>query len=163
MSYGSTALSAIVGRARAAKRLNTLTCTGRGWLSPGTGSLRGLRYHPGRDSASLVCGRRRFSAPVPWAVESVLRGPSRGLGGHLLGDKVTPEVAAMRETVVGGALFSPFPFHSVYSVEDHKKHVDWVKAMDPRVDSFQVKVSTPTQYCNMVAVGVTMQVPTLST
>ena len=30
MSYGSTALSAIVGRARAAKRLNTLTCTGEG-------------------------------------------------------------------------------------------------------------------------------------
>jgi hypothetical protein len=30
MSFGSTALNVIVGRARAAKRLNTLTCTGEG-------------------------------------------------------------------------------------------------------------------------------------
>jgi len=30
MSYGSTALPVIVGRARAAKRINTLTCTGEG-------------------------------------------------------------------------------------------------------------------------------------
>ena len=30
MSFGSTALYALVGRARAAKRLNTLTCTGEG-------------------------------------------------------------------------------------------------------------------------------------
>ena len=46
--------------------------------------------------------------------------------------KVTPEVAAMRETVVGSSLFSPFPFHSVYSVEDQKKHVDWIKTVNPR-------------------------------
>jgi glutamate synthase domain-containing protein 2 len=79
------------------------------------------------------------------------QGAKPGLGGHLLGDKVTPEVAAMRETVVGNSLFSPFPFHSVYSVEDHKKHVDWVKEVNPRV-LVSVKVSTPTDV-DMVAVG----------
>jgi glutamate synthase domain-containing protein 2 len=57
----------------------------------------------------------------------------------------------MRETVVGNALFSPFPFHSVYSVEDHKKHVDWVKEINPEV-LVSVKVSTPTDV-DMVAVG----------
>jgi len=67
------------------------------------------------------------------------RGQTRS-GGHLLGDKVTPRVARMREAVAGSALFSPFPFHSVYSVEDHKKHVDWIKETNtaPRVG----KVST---------------------
>ena len=79
------------------------------------------------------------------------QGAKPGLGGHLLGDKVTPEVAAMRETVVGNSLFSPFPFHSVYSVEDHKKHVDWVKEVNPRA-IVSVKVSTPTDV-DMVAVG----------
>jgi glutamate synthase domain-containing protein 2 len=79
------------------------------------------------------------------------QGAKPGLGGHLLGDKVTPEVAAMRETVVGNALFSPFPFHSVYSVEDHKKHIDWMKEINPRV-LVSVKVSTPTDV-DMVAVG----------
>jgi glutamate synthase domain-containing protein 2 len=79
------------------------------------------------------------------------QGAKPGLGGHLLGDKVTPGVARMREAVVGYPLFSPFPFHSVYSVEDHKKHVDWIKAMNPQA-LVSVKVSTPTDV-DMVAVG----------
>ena len=52
---------------------------------------------------------------------------TRTFRGHLLGDKVTPEVAAMRETVVGNSLFSPFPFHSVYSVGggEFQPHNGW--------------------------------------
>ncbi|MCX7005740.1 MAG: glutamate synthase-related protein, partial [Kiritimatiellaeota bacterium] len=46
---------------------------------------------------------------------------------------------------------SPFPFHSVYSVEDHKKHLDWIKEMNPKA-LVSVKVSTPTDV-DMVAVG----------
>jgi glutamate synthase domain-containing protein 2 len=57
----------------------------------------------------------------------------------------------MRQAVVGNALFSPFPFHSVYSVEDHKKHVDWIKLTNPKA-LVSVKVSTPTDV-DMVAVG----------
>jgi glutamate synthase domain-containing protein 2 len=57
----------------------------------------------------------------------------------------------MREAVQGTSLFSPFPFHSVYSVEDHKKHVDWIKTVNPRA-LISVKVSTPTDV-DMVAVG----------
>jgi len=79
------------------------------------------------------------------------QGAKPGLGGHLLGEKVTKAVAAMRETVVGSSLFSPFPFHSVYSVEDHKKHVDWMKEINNDV-LVSVKVSTPTDV-DMVAIG----------
>ncbi len=79
------------------------------------------------------------------------QGAKPGLGGHLLGDKVTPAVAKMREVVEGNALFSPFPFHSVYSVEDHKKHVDWIKMVNPKA-LVSVKVSSPTDV-DMVAVG----------
>jgi glutamate synthase domain-containing protein 2 len=57
----------------------------------------------------------------------------------------------MREAVAGSSLFSPFPFHSVYSVEDHKKHIDWIKEMNPKA-LVSVKVSTPTDV-DMVAVG----------
>jgi glutamate synthase domain-containing protein 2 len=53
--------------------------------------------------------------------------------------------------VQGASLFSPFPFHSVYSVEDHKKHVDWLKQINPKA-LVSVKVSTPTDV-DMVAVG----------
>jgi glutamate synthase domain-containing protein 2 len=57
----------------------------------------------------------------------------------------------MREAVAGTSLFSPFPFHSVYSVEDHKKHVDWIKEINPHA-IISVKVSTPRDV-DMVAVG----------
>jgi len=79
------------------------------------------------------------------------QGAKPGLGGHLLGEKNTQAVASMREAVPGTNLFSPFPFHSVYSVEDHKKHVDWIRSIHPDV-LVSVKVSTPADV-DMVAVG----------
>ena len=57
----------------------------------------------------------------------------------------------MRETVVGISLFSPFPFHSVYSIEDHMKHIDWIKHINRRA-LISTKVSTPNDV-DMVAVG----------
>jgi glutamate synthase domain-containing protein 2 len=149
MSYGSTALPVMVGRARAAKLLNTLTCTGEGGYPQ---ELVPYADHVITQVATGLFGVREETILYAPMVEfKYAQGAKPGLGGHLLGDKVTPEVAAMRETVVGNALFSPFPFHSVYSVEDHKKHVDWVKEINPRV-LVSVKVSTPTDV-DMVAVG----------
>src|SRR6266704_716553 len=88
---------------------------------------------------------RKIEIPVPWYGAGMsfgsicapiiefkyAQGAKPGLGGHLLGDKTTASVAKMRESVPWVSLFSPFPFHSVYSVEDHKKHIDWVKVINP--------------------------------
>jgi len=149
MSFGSTALPVLVGRARAAKRLNTLTCTGEGGYPS--------EFIPYADhvitqvATGLFGVREETIIRAPMVEFKYAQGAKPGLGGHLLGDKVTPEVAAIRETVVGSSLFSPFPFHSVYSVEDHKKHVDWIKEINPRA-LISVKVSTPSDV-DMVAVG----------
>jgi len=149
MSYGSTALSVMVGRAGAATRLNTLTCTGEGGYPL---DLLPFKEHVITQLATGLFGVREETIQFAPVVEfKYAQGAKPGLGGHLLGDKVTANVAAMRETVKGNALFSPFPFHSVYSVEDHKKHVDWVKEINPEV-LVSVKVSTPTDV-DMVAVG----------
>jgi glutamate synthase domain-containing protein 2/ferredoxin len=149
MSYGSIALTVMIGRARAARKLNTFTCTGEGGYPK---ELFPYADHVITQVATGLFGVREET--IQWApiVEfKYAQGAKPGLGGHLLGDKVTREVAAMRETVVGNALFSPFPFHSVYSVEDHKKHLDWVKEINPRA-LVSVKVSTPADV-DMVAVG----------
>jgi glutamate synthase domain-containing protein 2/ferredoxin len=149
MSFGSTALPVMLGRARAAKILNTLTCTGEGGYPV---ELVPYADHVITQVATGLFGVREETIRYAPVVEfKYAQGAKPGLGGHLLGDKVTPEVAAIRETVVGNALFSPFPFHSVYSVEDHKKHVDWIKEINPRA-LVSVKVSTPTD-ADMVAVG----------
>jgi glutamate synthase domain-containing protein 2 len=149
MSFGSTALPVIVGRARAAKRLNTLTCTGEGGYPP---DLLPYKEHVITQVATGLFGVREETIKYCPVMEfKYAQGAKPGLGGHLLGEKVTEAVAAMRETVVGSSLFSPFPFHSVYSVEDHKKHVDWMKEINNEV-LVSVKVSTPTDV-DMVAVG----------
>ncbi|MEW5766307.1 MAG: glutamate synthase-related protein [bacterium] len=149
MSYGSTALSVMTARAKAASMLNTFTCTGEGGYPE---ALSAYDDYVITQVATGLFGVREETIQRVRMVEfKYAQGAKPGLGGHLLGDKVTPEVAKMREAVAGSSLFSPFPFHSVYSIEDHKKHVDWIKEINPKA-LVSVKVSTPTDV-DMVAVG----------
>ena len=149
MSFGSTSMNAILSRARAAKAWNTLTCTGEGGY---VDRLIPYADHVITQVATGLFGVREETIQRAPVVEfKYAQGAKPGLGGHLLGDKNTPPVAAMREATVGVPLFSPFPFHSVYSVEDHTKHIDWIAHMNPRA-LISAKVSTPADV-DMVAVG----------
>lgn len=149
MSYGSIALKALVARARAWSAWNSFTCTGEGGYPE---ELYPYDDHVITQVATGLFGVREETIQRVRMVEfKYAQGAKPGLGGHLLGDKVTPDVAKMREAVPGNPLFSPFPFHSVYSVEDHKKHIDWIKEINPKA-LISVKVSTPTDV-DMVAVG----------
>jgi glutamate synthase domain-containing protein 2/Fe-S-cluster-containing dehydrogenase component len=149
MSFGSVSRIAMEARARAYKHWGSFTCTGEG------GYPDALVPHASAVITQVATGlfgvREDTIKRAPIVEFKYAQGAKPGLGGHLLGDKVTEEVARMRDAVVGSALFSPFPFHSVYSVEDHKKHVDWIKAMNPE-GLVSVKVSTPTDV-DMVAIG----------
>jgi len=149
MSFGSVSIHTILGKARAATAWNTFTCTGEGGYPD---RLKPYDDHVITQVATGLFGVREETVQRVRMVEfKYAQGAKPGLGGHLLGDKNTPSVARMREAIAGNALFSPFPFHSVYSVEDHKKHVDWIKEINPRA-LVSVKVSTPTDV-DMVAVG----------
>ena len=149
MSFGSVSIHTIVGKARAAKAWNSFTCTGEGGFPD---RLIPYNDHVITQVATGLFGVREETIQRVRIVEfKYAQGAKPGLGGHLLGDKNTPSVARMREAVAGNALFSPFPFHSVYSVEDHQKHLDWIKEMNPRA-LVSVKVSTPNDV-DMVAVG----------
>ncbi|MGA1842189.1 MAG: glutamate synthase-related protein [bacterium] len=149
MSFGAIGLSTMLARARAYKAFNSFTCTGEGGYPD---ALAEYKDNVITQVATGLFGVREETIKLTKIVEfKYAQGAKPGLGGHLLGDKVTPAVAKMREAVVGSALFSPFPFHSVYSVEDHKKHVDWIKMINPEA-LVSVKVSTPTDV-DMVAVG----------
>ncbi|MFO7987738.1 MAG: glutamate synthase-related protein [Desulfatiglandaceae bacterium] len=149
MSYGSVSITTMLSRIRAAAALGTFCCTGEGGYPD---ELKPYDDHVITQVATGLFGVREETIQRVKIVEfKYAQGAKPGLGGHLLGEKVTPGVARMREAVVGYPLFSPFPFHSVYSVEDHKKHVDWIKAINPEA-LVSVKVSTPTDV-DMVAVG----------
>jgi len=149
MSFGSVSLNFMLARAMAAKRLKTFTCTGEGGYPP---ELLEFKDHVITQVATGMFGVREETVQAARIVEfKYAQGAKPGLGGHLLADKVTSEVANMRESMPFTSLYSPFPFHSVYSVEDHKKHVDWVRAIHPKC-LVSVKVSTPVDV-DMVAIG----------
>ncbi len=149
MSYGSISEQVMLARTMACKEWNTFTSTGEGGYPE---SLVLYKDHIITQVATGMFGVREETIQYAPIVEfKYAQGAKPGLGGHLLGDKTTTSVARMRESVPWVSLFSPFPFHSVYSVEDHKKHVDWVKTINPQA-LVSVKVSTPTDV-DMVAVG----------
>jgi glutamate synthase domain-containing protein 2 len=149
MSYGSISEHIMLARAKAATAWNTFTSTGEGGYPD---SLIPYREHIITQVATGMFGVREETIQRAPIVEfKYAQGAKPGLGGHLLGDKTTMAVARMRESVPWVSLFSPFPFHSVYSVEDHKKHIDWIRTMNPGA-LVCVKVSTPTDI-DMVAVG----------
>jgi glutamate synthase domain-containing protein 2 len=149
MSFGSVSLPVMLSRARAAQFLNSFTSTGEGGYPE---ALIPYADHIITQVATGLFGVSEATIQRARLVEiKYAQGAKPGLGGHLLGNKNTASVAQEREAVQGTSLFSPFPFHSVYSVEDHKKHVDWLKQINPRT-LISVKVSTPTDV-DMVAVG----------
>jgi glutamate synthase domain-containing protein 2 len=149
MSFGSVSEQLMVVRAANAEKWGTLTCTGEGGYPP--------RLYKHSDSVITQVATGLFGVDeksikaAPMVEFKYAQGAKPGLGGHLLGAKTTVSVAKMRGTVPFVSLFSPFPFHSVYSVEDHKKHIDWVRTINPEA-LISVKVSTPNDV-DMVAVG----------
>jgi glutamate synthase domain-containing protein 2 len=149
MSFGSVSLNFMLARAIAAKRLGIFTCTGEGGYPP---ELVPYKDWVITQVATGMFGVREDTIQAARIVEfKYAQGAKPGLGGHLLADKVTSEVANMRESTPFTSLYSPFPFHSVYSVEDHRKHVDWIRATNPHC-LVSVKVSTPVDV-DMVAIG----------
>jgi glutamate synthase domain-containing protein 2 len=149
MSYGSVGLPVMLARAKAARMLGTFTSTGEGGYPEELAPYADVII---TQIATGLFGVREETIQRARLLEiKYAQGAKPGLGGHLLGEKNTITVAQTREAVKGTSLFSPFPFHSVYSVEDHKKHVDWLKQINPKA-LISVKVSTPTDV-DMVAVG----------
>ncbi len=149
MSYGSVGLPVMLARTKAARALDTFTSTGEGGYPE---ALAPYADHIITQVATGLFGVREETIQRTRLIEiKYAQGAKPGLGGHLLGGKNTATVAETREAVKGTSLFSPFPFHSVYSVEDHKKHVDWLKQINPEA-LISVKVSTPIDV-DMVAVG----------
>ena len=149
MSYGSVSVNVMMSRALNAKKWDTLMSTGEGGYPT---ELYECADHVITQVATGYFGVEEKSIQAAPIVEfKYAQGAKPGLGGHLLATKAGEEVAKMRGSVPFVSLFSPFPFHSTYSVEDHMKHLDWVKTVNPTA-MMSVKVSTPHDV-DMVAVG----------
>jgi len=116
MSYGSINLNVHVGLARAAEETGILYNTGEGGLHP---SL----YRYGGNTI-VQCASGRFGVHSDYlnagvAVEiKIGQGAKPGIGGHLPGEKIGPEISLTRMIPQGTDALSPAPHHDIYSIED---------------------------------------------
>src|SRR5206468_10544851 len=95
MSFGSISLNFMLARARAAKTIGTYTSTGEGGYPD---AIVPYRDHVITQVATGMFGVRGETIQYAPIVEfEYAQGAKPELAGHLLADKVTSEVAKMRE------------------------------------------------------------------
>ncbi|NLU48928.1 MAG: 4Fe-4S binding protein [Syntrophomonadaceae bacterium] len=116
MSFGSISLNAQKALARAAIDLGIYWNCGEGGLHPE------MDPYTGRVIVQVASGR--FGVNMDYlnagaAIEiKIGQGAKPGIGGHLPGEKVGPEVSVTRMIPVGSDAISPAPHHDIYSIED---------------------------------------------
>jgi glutamate synthase domain-containing protein 2 len=139
MSYGAISLNVHKALARAATECGTYFNTGEGGLDK---SL----YKYG-DHAIVQVASGRFGVHPDYldagaAVEiKIGQGAKPGIGGHLPGEKVTPDVARTRMIPVGTDALSPAPQHDIYSIEDLRQLIYALKEATNYTKPISVKIA----------------------
>lgn len=139
MSYGAISLNVHEALARAATECGTYFNTGEGGLDK---SL----YKYG-DHAIVQVASGRFGVHPDYldagaAVEiKIGQGAKPGIGGHLPGEKVTPDVARTRMIPVGTDALSPAPQHDIYSIEDLRQLIYALKEATNYTKPISVKIA----------------------
>jgi glutamate synthase domain-containing protein 2 len=139
MSYGAVSLNVHTSLARAATEMGTLWNTGEGGLHP---SL----YKYGQNTIVQVASGR-FGVQADYlnagrVVEiKIGQGAKPGIGGHLPGEKVSPEVSLTRMIPQGTDALSPAPQHDIYSIEDLAQLIHALKEATNYTKPISVKIA----------------------
>ncbi|MBP5154518.1 MAG: 4Fe-4S binding protein [Lachnospiraceae bacterium] len=121
MSYGSISYNAHASLARAAAELGTCYNTGEGGLHED--------FYPYGPHTIVQVASGRFGVHEDYleagaAIEIKMgQGAKPGIGGHLPGAKVGPDVSRTRMIPEGSDAISPAPHHDIYSIEDLRQLV----------------------------------------
>jgi len=139
MSYGSISFNACLSLARAARASGTYYNTGEGGLHPDL-------YQFGANTIAQVASGR-FGVHLDYlnaaaALEiKIGQGAKPGIGGHLPGEKVTPEISRTRMIPEGTDAISPAPHHDIYSIEDLRQLIHALKEATHYTKPVSVKVA----------------------
>jgi len=121
MSYGSISYNAHESLARAAEEV----CI---YYNTGEGGLHEDFYKYGKNTIVQVASGRFGVHPDYLAAAAAIeikmgQGAKPGIGGHLPGTKVGPDVSRTRMIPEGSDAISPAPHHDIYSIEDLRQLV----------------------------------------
>ena len=125
MSFGALSKTAKVALAKGSAEARTAMCSGEGGVLPEEmrSSYRYIYEYP-PNGYSFTDEVMEGSAAIEIKIG---QGTKPGMGGHLPGAKVTPEIAAMRGKPVGEDIHSPSRFPGIETPEDLKALVDMLR------------------------------------
>lgn len=130
MSIGALSPEAHEALAVAMNRLGGRSNSGEGGEDP-------RRFNNEGNSAIKQIASGRFGVTAHYLVNAqvlqikVAQGAKPGEGGQLPGDKVSVEIAALRNARPGVTLISPPPHHDIYSIEDLSQLIFDLKQVNP--------------------------------
>ena len=139
MSYGSISYNAHESLARASKEMGTFYNTGEGGLH------EDFYKWGGNTIVQVASGRfgvQKDYLDAGAAIEiKIGQGAKPGIGGHLPGAKVTPDISRARMIPEGTDAISPAPHHDIYSIEDLRQLVFSLKEATAYQKPVIVKIS----------------------
>jgi glutamate synthase domain-containing protein 2 len=139
MSYGSISYNAHESLARASKEMGTFYNTGEGGLHED--------FYQWGDNTIVQVASGRFGVQKDYldagaAIEiKIGQGAKPGIGGHLPGAKVAPDISRTRMIPEGTDAISPAPHHDIYSIEDLRQLVYSLKEATAYQKPVIVKIS----------------------
>jgi glutamate synthase domain-containing protein 2 len=128
MSYGALSAEAKEALARGASAAGSAIASGEGGAHPAERD-NATRYV--FEMASGYFGWTEENIRAASAIEiKIGQGAKPGLGGTLLGPKVTPEIAAVRGVPPGTDVHSPAHFPDISSLADLRRRVDEIRTVN---------------------------------
>lgn len=148
MSFGALSGIPNIAIARAAESMGVVAGTGEGGLLREIENLNNITVQWASARFGVTAERMRRGAAI---VIKIGQGAKPGIGGHLPGSKVTPEISEARSIPVGIDAISPAPHHDIYSIEDLGRRISMLKILTGK--PVFVKVAA-TNYIPYIASGI---------
>jgi glutamate synthase domain-containing protein 2/rubredoxin len=125
MSYGALSKEAKMALAKGSGMVGGGMCSGEGGILPESLELAHkyiFEYVPNQYSVNEDNLKKADAIEI-----KIGQSAKPGMGGHLPGEKVTDEIAAVRGRAQGEDIVSPATFDDIQSLEDLKAKVDWLR------------------------------------
>ena len=160
MSFGALSKEAKLSLAIAAAKMGVATNTGEGGTIPGEALFANGYVDEGRTQKRWEPGgflimqwsTGRWGVSVDYlragnAVEvKIGQGAKPGMGGHLLGKKVTEDVAQVRGIPVGSDALSPCRYYDVQTLDDMKRMVAFLREVTDHQVPLMMKLGPSRPY-----------------
>ncbi len=127
MSYGALSKEAKMALSKGSAMAGAGMCSGEGGILPESRALAHkyiFEYVPNQYSATEENLKNADAIEI-----KIGQSAKPGMGGHLPGDKVTDEIAAVRGRTPEEDIISPSTFSDIQSIADLKTKVDWLRAV----------------------------------